>query len=112
MPGRNAYAGKPQPQGEPGDDVAPDGRQIAYVSPDSAGKARLWTARLDRRTPPRQMTGLEADDRLCDTNIQPIRFSGEPHLIAAAEASKTPRACHPRCSAPSIPRAFHRDRTG
>lgn len=45
-----------------GYDIAPGGQQLAYASPDAAGKARLWTARLDRRSPPRQVTELQADD--------------------------------------------------
>jgi eukaryotic-like serine/threonine-protein kinase len=45
-----------------GYDIAPDGRQAAYASPDSHGKSRLWMATLDHRTPARQVEGYEADE--------------------------------------------------
>ena len=45
-----------------GYDVAPDGQRLAYASPDATGKARLWIARLDHRSPPRQVTELQADN--------------------------------------------------
>ena len=45
-----------------GYDIAPNGQDLAYASPNADGKARLWSARLDHRAPPRSITDLEADD--------------------------------------------------
>src|SRR5207247_2662681 len=40
-------------------DISPDGRQVVVVSSDNGGKARLWLAPLDRRSPPRQIPNIE-----------------------------------------------------
>jgi len=45
-----------------GYDVAPDGKRIAYVSPDNNGRSRLWISRIDHQTPPLQIAGYEADE--------------------------------------------------
>jgi Tol biopolymer transport system component len=42
-----------------GYDISRDGRQVVLASADSAGKSRLWLAPLDRRSPPRQIPGIE-----------------------------------------------------
>jgi eukaryotic-like serine/threonine-protein kinase len=42
-------------------DITPDGRQLVFCSPDSAGKNRLWLAPLDRRSPPRQIPNVEGE---------------------------------------------------
>jgi len=41
-------------------EIAPDGEQVAFASPNSEGSSRVWVAALDRRTPPRQLATLEA----------------------------------------------------
>ena len=40
-------------------DISRDGRQVVMEAPDSAGRARLWLAPLDRSSPPRQIPGVE-----------------------------------------------------
>src|SRR6185503_4090007 len=42
-------------------DISPDGRQVVMQAMDSQGKRRLWVASLDRRSPPRQIPGVEGD---------------------------------------------------
>ena len=44
-----------------GYDISPDGRQVVFFSPDRDGKLRLWLAALDRRSPPRQIPGVEGE---------------------------------------------------
>ncbi len=39
--------------------ISPDGRQVVVTALDHEGKHRLWLASLDRRTPPRQLPGVE-----------------------------------------------------
>lgn len=39
--------------------ISRDGKQIVMEAPDSEGKPRLWLAPLDRRSPPRQIPGVE-----------------------------------------------------
>jgi WD40 repeat protein len=41
--------------------VSPDGREVVVASPDSGGKLRLWLTPLDRRSPPRQIPGIEGE---------------------------------------------------
>ncbi|HSU66904.1 MAG TPA: hypothetical protein VLJ39_08540, partial [Tepidisphaeraceae bacterium] len=48
----------------PGYDISPDGRQIVFFSPDKDGKLRLWLTPLDRRSPPRQIPGVEGEQPL------------------------------------------------
>lgn len=45
----------------PGYDISPDGRQVVFFTPDRDGKLRLWIAPLDRRSPPRQIPGVEGE---------------------------------------------------
>ena len=46
-------------------DIAPDGRQLVFQSPDRDGKNRLWLAPLDRRSPPRQpIPAVEGEEPL------------------------------------------------
>ena len=40
-------------------DISPDGKQVVMEAPDGEGKPRLWLAPLDRRSPPRQIPGVE-----------------------------------------------------
>ena len=40
-------------------DISTDGKQIVMDVPDSEGKPRLWLAPLDRRSPPKQIPGVE-----------------------------------------------------
>ena len=40
-------------------DISPDGEQVVMEASDGAGKPRLWLAPLDRRSPPRQIPGVE-----------------------------------------------------
>jgi serine/threonine protein kinase len=47
-----------------GCDVAPDGQRLLFYSPDRDGKLRLWLAPLDRRSPPRQIPGVEGEQPL------------------------------------------------
>ncbi len=47
-----------------GYDIAPDGRQLVFQSPDRDGKNRLWLAPLDRRSPPRQIPAVEGEEPL------------------------------------------------
>ncbi|HEY2012716.1 MAG TPA: protein kinase, partial [Bryobacteraceae bacterium] len=47
-----------------GYDIAPDGRQLVFQSPDRNGKNRLWLAPLDRRSPPRQIPAVEGEEPL------------------------------------------------
>lgn len=42
-------------------DVSPDGLQVVVMSADAGGKLRFWLAPLDRRTPPRQIPGIEGE---------------------------------------------------
>jgi Tol biopolymer transport system component len=42
-------------------DVSPDGRQVAVELRDQNGRHRVWLARLDGRSAPRQVVDLEAD---------------------------------------------------
>src|SRR5262245_2873437 len=42
-------------------DISPDGRQVVVASRDNGGKSRLWLAPLDRRSPPRQIPGIEGE---------------------------------------------------
>jgi eukaryotic-like serine/threonine-protein kinase len=51
-----------------GFDVSPDSRQLVFYSPDREGKLRLWLTPLDRRSPPRQIPGVEGE--------QPVFGSG------------------------------------
>ncbi|HYW46448.1 MAG TPA: protein kinase [Bryobacteraceae bacterium] len=44
-----------------GYDISPDGRQVVFFSRDREGKLRLWLTPLDRRTPPRQIPGVEGE---------------------------------------------------
>ncbi len=44
-----------------GYEIAPDGKQVAYVSPGTDGKSHIWLAPLDRRFAPRQIIAFEAD---------------------------------------------------
>jgi hypothetical protein len=50
-------------------DISADGREVVVASPDQAGKTRLWLAPLDRRSPPRQIPGVEGE--------QPVFAGGE-----------------------------------
>ena len=47
-----------------GYDIAPDGRQVVFYSPGHDGKLRLWLAAIDRRSPPRQIPGVEGEQPL------------------------------------------------
>jgi serine/threonine protein kinase/Tol biopolymer transport system component len=47
-----------------GYDIAADGRQVVFYSPDKDGKLRLWLAPLDRRSPPRQIPDVEGQQPL------------------------------------------------
>src|SRR3954466_582853 len=38
-------------------DISPDGRQVVLEAEDAGGKARLWLAPFDRRSPPRLIPG-------------------------------------------------------
>ena len=49
-------------------DIAPDGRQLVFFSPDREGKPRLWLAPLDRRSPPRQIPDVEGEGPLFGPN--------------------------------------------
>ena len=40
-------------------DISLDGQQVLVQAPDREGKSRLWFAPLDRRSPPRQIPGVE-----------------------------------------------------
>jgi len=40
-------------------DISPDSRQVVLEAPDAEGKPRLWLAPFDRRSPPRQVPGVE-----------------------------------------------------
>jgi hypothetical protein len=42
-------------------DIAPDVKRVAFASLNAEGGSRVWVASLDRRTPPQQLTTLEAD---------------------------------------------------
>jgi Tol biopolymer transport system component len=45
-------------------DIAADGRQVVFYSPDKESKLRLWLAPLDRRSPPRQIPNVEGQQPL------------------------------------------------
>ena len=47
-----------------GYDISPDGRKVVFYSPDLHGKLRLWVTPLDRRSPPRQIPGVEGEQPL------------------------------------------------
>jgi eukaryotic-like serine/threonine-protein kinase len=47
-----------------GYDISPDGRELVFFSPDRNGKLRLWLTPLDRRSPPRQIPGVEGEQPL------------------------------------------------
>jgi eukaryotic-like serine/threonine-protein kinase len=47
-----------------GYDISPDGREVVFYSPDREGKLRLWVMPLDRRSPPRQIPGVEGEQPL------------------------------------------------
>jgi len=47
-----------------GFDISPDGRMVVFDSPDLNGKLRLWVTPLDRRSPPRQIPGVEGEQPL------------------------------------------------
>jgi hypothetical protein len=47
-----------------GYDITADGRQVVFYSPDKNGKLRLWLAPVDRRSPPRQIPGVEGQQPL------------------------------------------------
>ena len=49
-------------------DVSPDGQEVVFETIDTAGKTTLWLARLDRRSPPRQIPNVEGDGPLFDPN--------------------------------------------
>ena len=51
-----------------GYDISPDGREVVLFSPDRNGKLRLWLAPLDRRSPPRQIPGVEGEQPLFGPN--------------------------------------------
>jgi Tol biopolymer transport system component len=40
-------------------DISTDGRQVVMEAPDDEGRPRLWLAPFDRRSPPRQIPGVE-----------------------------------------------------
>jgi Tol biopolymer transport system component len=42
--------------------ISRDGKQVVMEAPDGEGKPRLWLAPLDRRSPPRQIPGVEGRD--------------------------------------------------
>jgi serine/threonine protein kinase len=42
-------------------DVSADGRRVVVSARDSKGRPGLWLAQLDRRSPPRQIPGVEGD---------------------------------------------------
>jgi len=42
-------------------DISPDGRELVFSSPGRDGKYRLWVTPLDRRSPPRQIPGVEGE---------------------------------------------------
>jgi Tol biopolymer transport system component/tRNA A-37 threonylcarbamoyl transferase component Bud32 len=44
-----------------GYDISADGRQLVFFSPDRDGKLRLWVTPFDRRSPPRQIPGVEGE---------------------------------------------------
>ncbi len=60
-------------------DIAPDGRQLVFYSPDRDGKLRLWVAPLDRRSQPRQIPGVEGE--------QPVFGSGGEVFFRKVEGS-------------------------
>jgi serine/threonine protein kinase/WD40 repeat protein len=47
-----------------GYDIAADGRQVVFYSPDRDGKLRLWLAPLDRRSSPRQIPNVQGQQPL------------------------------------------------
>jgi Tol biopolymer transport system component len=49
-------------------DVSPDSREVVVEAVDTDGKNRLWMASIDRRSPPRQIPGVEGDDPLFTTD--------------------------------------------
>ena len=51
-------------------DISRDGRQVVMEAPDSAGRARLWLATLDRSAPLRQVPNVEG---------------GQPHFLPNGE---------------------------
>src|SRR5262249_52158328 len=40
-------------------DISPDSQRVVVAALDHEGKQRLWLARLDRRSPPRQIPNVE-----------------------------------------------------
>jgi Tol biopolymer transport system component len=44
-----------------GYDISADGRKLVFFSPDRDGKLRLWVSPFDRRSPPRQIPGVEGE---------------------------------------------------
>ncbi len=49
-------------------DISPDSRQVMLEAPDSEGKPRLWLAPFDRRSPPREIPGVEGRSALFGPN--------------------------------------------
>jgi Tol biopolymer transport system component len=44
-----------------GYDVSRDGREIVFAAVDDGGASHLWVARMDHRSPPRQLSTVDAD---------------------------------------------------
>ncbi len=63
-----ALVGEPSVSNSPYD-ISADGREVVLASADQAGKTRLWVAPFDRRSPPRQIPGVEGE--------QPVFAGGE-----------------------------------
>ena len=75
-------------------DISPDGRQVLVQTGDIEGKLRLWLAPLDRRSPPRQIPGVEGDYPAFGARTAKSSSAGEGAVIASPTAfARTEQDC-------------------
>jgi hypothetical protein len=69
-------------------DISPDGSHVVVASRDPEGKPRLWLAPLDRRSPPRQIPGVEGTQPVFGADDE-VYFRGSNGLSAFAYRVRT-----------------------